>query len=108
LDAEAFAADTYRGMGIMNVEVEHNVVTPYSSNPNKTYLAGATELTQEGFFPCFLFGPGAVKAPVTTVFQNVNFWNNSQSVPVTYSATFLPYTRHACVTASAPPVGNAP
>lgn len=54
-----------------------------SSAVRETYLPGATELRQEEFFPCFLFGPAVVKAPVTTVFQNINFSNNSQSIPVT-------------------------
>jgi len=101
LDAEAFA-DTYRGMGIMNVQVGNNLVSPYSANPNKTYLPGANELTREGFFPCFLYGPALVKDPVTTVFQSINSWSNTLSTPVTFGSSFLPHATQACVTPSAP------
>ena len=102
LDAEGFARDTYRGMGIMNVRVENNVISPYSGSPNQTYLPGANELSHEGFFPCFLYGPASVKDPVTTVFQNINYWNNTLNTPVTLSSDFLPFATHACVTSSTP------
>jgi parallel beta-helix repeat protein len=107
LDAEAFDASNYSGMGMINIQAGGNTIKPYSANPNQSYDPQHNEIQQEGFFPCFLFGPAAVKAPVTTVFQNVNFWNNSQTVSVIYNATFLPYATHECVTASAPSVGNA-
>ncbi len=108
LDTEAFAADSYSGMGMINIQVGGNMIRPYSADPNQSYNPQKNEIRQEGFFPCFLFGPAAVKAPLTTVFRNVHFWNNSVRVSVTYSANFLPYTTHACVTASAPPVENTP
>jgi hypothetical protein len=104
LDAEAFASDNYHGMGMMNIELEGNAVNPYPGSPNRTYTPYG-EITQEGFFPCFLFGPAPVKDPVTTVFQQVNFWGNSLSVPVTYSSNFSPYTTHSCVTPNAPATG---
>jgi len=107
LDTEAFAANSYSGMGMINIQVGGNTIKPYSADPNQSYNPQQNEISQEGFFPCFLFGPAAVKAPVTTVFQNINFWNNSQSVSVTYGTNFLPYTTHSCVSASAPPAGNA-
>jgi parallel beta-helix repeat protein len=107
LDTEAFAPNSYNGMGMINIQVGANIINPYTTNPSLTYPPGATEITQEGFFPCFLFGPAAVKPPVTTVFQSINFWNNSQSPPVTYSQNLLPYTTKACVALSAP-APNAP
>jgi parallel beta-helix repeat protein len=100
LDTEAFFPSNYQGMGMFNVQVGGNILQSYPANPSQMYTP--SEIPQEGIFPCFLFGPAAVKAPVTTVFQNVNFWNNSQSRPTTYSQYFLPYTTEACVTASAP------
>jgi parallel beta-helix repeat protein len=106
LDTEAFEKNSYRGAGMINIQVVGNTIEPYSANPNQTY---PYEISQEGFFPCFLFGPAAVKAPVTTVFQNIYFWNNSQSVPVTYGSYFSSYaTTRACVTISAPPTANTP
>ncbi|MGA2647543.1 MAG: glycosyl hydrolase family 28-related protein [Candidatus Sulfotelmatobacter sp.] len=108
LDAEAFASDAYHGMGMINVQMGGNVVTPYSANPGRTYTPPYGEITQEGFFPCFLFGPAPVKDPVTTVFQTIYFWNNSLSTPVTYGANFSPSATHSCVTPSTPPTGNAP
>jgi parallel beta-helix repeat protein len=108
LDTEAFEINNYRGIGMMDIQVAGNIITPYSAKPNQAYNPEQNEIQQEGFFPCFLFGPAAVKDPVTTVFHNINFWNNSQGVPVVYGFNFLPYTTHACVTASAPPAGSAP
>jgi parallel beta-helix repeat protein len=102
LDTEAFAPGTYRGMGIMNVQLGNNVVSPYPANPNKTYIPGANELTREGFLPCFLYGPALVKDPVTTVFQSINSWSNTLSTPVTFGSSFLPHATQACVTPSAP------
>lgn len=103
LDTEAFATDSYRGMGMLNVQIGGNTLNPYSPNPSQNYPnPKQTEITQEGFFPCFLFGPATAKAPVTVVFQSVNFWNNSQSLPVTYSSSFSPHTSVACVTPAAP------
>jgi len=87
----------------MNIQVGSNTVNPYSANPNKIYPKPVqTEITQEGIFPCFMYGPALVKDPVTTVFQNVNFWNDVQSATVTYPPAFLPYTTQACVTPTAP------
>jgi parallel beta-helix repeat protein len=108
LDAEGFAKDTYRGMGIMNVRVESNVVNPYSRNPDGSYVSGASELTQEGLFPCFLYGPASFKDPLTTVFQKINYWNNTLSTPVTHRPDFLPFASPACVTSSTPPAANTP
>ena len=101
LDAEAFAADSYRGMGMMNVQVGGNTIKPYPANPSQIY--DRNQISQEGFFPCFLFGPAPLKDPVTTVFQNIHFWNNSQGAVVSYTRGFLPYTTKECVTVSAPP-----
>ena len=101
LDTEAFAADSYSGMGMMNIQVGNNTINFYSPNPNQNY--NKNEIRQEGFFPCFLFGPAAVKEPVTAVFQNVHFWNNTHSVPITYSPDFTPYTSRSCATPSPPP-----
>ena len=103
LDTEAFSADYYRGMGMMDVQVGGNILQPYSTNPSRSYSPQRIEISEEGYFPCFLFGPAPVKDPVTTVFQNINFWNNSQSSLVTYSPNFLPYTTKACVNASSAP-----
>jgi parallel beta-helix repeat protein len=100
LDTEAFATDTYQGMGMMNIQVATNTINPYPTNPNRVYPQN--EISQDGYFPCFLFGPAPTKAPVTTVFQNVNFWSNSQSNPVTYSQGLLHLITTACVTPSAP------
>jgi parallel beta-helix repeat protein len=102
LDVEAFAPDSYRGIGMMDIQLGGNTVNPYPANPNQSYNPAENEISQEGFFPCFLFGPAPVKDPITTVFQNINFWNDTQNVVVTYSSSFLPYTSQACVTASAP------
>jgi parallel beta-helix repeat protein len=107
LDTEAFDASNYSGMGMIDIQVGGNTLQPYPANPNQTY--GAIEISREGYFPCFFFGPAAVKAPLTTVFQNINFWNNSQSVPVTYGSYFASFaSSRACVTASAPTVANTP
>ena len=100
LDAEAFAKSSYRGMGIINTQVGGNTISPYSANPSKVYTKG--EIIQDGFAPCFLFGPAAAKDPVDTVFQDIYFWNNSQSRSVTYNSAFLPFTTRACITPSAP------
>lgn len=100
LDTEAFAKSGYKGMGMMNVQVGGNTIHPYAANPSQSYAKG--EITQEGFFPCFLFGPAAVKDPVSTVFQNIYFWNNVQSHVVTHSSAFLPLASQACTTAAAP------
>jgi parallel beta-helix repeat protein len=103
LDTEAFDTSSYSGMGMIGIQVGGNAVTPYSENPSLTYPnPKQNEITQEGLFPCFLFGPAQVKVPLTTIFQNINFWNNAQAAPVTYSSNFLPLTSQACVTASAP------
>jgi parallel beta-helix repeat protein len=102
LDTEAFSPNNYRGMGMFNIQVGGNILQPYSAAPNQIYDPATTEIHQDGFFPCFLFGPAASKDPVTTIFQNINFWTNTQSLPVTYSQGFLPYTMKACVTPSAP------
>jgi parallel beta-helix repeat protein len=105
LDTEAFDPSSYNGMGMMGIQVGGNAVTPYPANPNLVYPnPRQNEITHEGFFPCFLFGPAQTKDPITTVFQNVNFWNNSQSVPVVYATTFAPLATQACVTAAAPAV----
>src|ERR1700730_1739673 len=108
LDAEAFATTSYSGMGMMNIEVAGNTVEPFSANSNKIYNSKQNQIPQEGYFPCFLFGPAAIKDPVTTVFQKINFWNNSQSAHVTYSPNILPHATQACVTTSGPPAANLP
>jgi parallel beta-helix repeat protein len=100
LDTEAYATDSYSGMGMMNIQMGGNILNPYAANPSHIYTPN--EIDQEGIFPCFLFGPAPVQPPVTTVFQNINFWNNSQSVAVTYNSSFVPYTTQACVTPVAP------
>jgi hypothetical protein len=92
----------------MNIEVAGNTVEPFSANSNKIYNSKQNQIPQEGYFPCFLFGPAAIKDPVTTVFQKINFWNNSQSVHVTYGPNLLPHATHACVTTSGLPAANAP
>jgi parallel beta-helix repeat protein len=102
LDAEAFSPDFYRGMGMQNIQVGGNTVKPYPGNPSQAYDPQHNQIPQDGFFPCILFGPAPVKDPVTTVFQNVHFWNNTLSAAITYTQGFLPYTTQACVTASAP------
>jgi parallel beta-helix repeat protein len=96
LDAEAFAPDSYRGMGMIDIQVGGNTINPYPANPSQTYSKQG-EITQDGFFPCFLFGPAPIKDPVTTVFRNITFWNNSQSIGVTYNSNFLPLATRACV-----------
>jgi parallel beta-helix repeat protein len=108
LDTEAFDANIYRGTGMTNILVAGNTIKPYAANPNRVYNPEQNEIQQEGFFPCFLFGPAAVKDSVTAVFYNVNFWNNSQSIPVAYRPDFLRYATRACVSASSPPAANAP
>jgi parallel beta-helix repeat protein len=108
LDTEAFAPNSYRGLGMIDIQIGGNIVNLYSINPIKNYLPGSTEITQEGFFPCFLFGPAPIKDPVARVFQNVTFWNNSQNVAATYAPNFLPLTTHACATPSAPQSTNKP
>jgi parallel beta-helix repeat protein len=102
LDAEAFAPDGYRGMGMMSVQVEGNTIEPYAANPSQSYDPRHNQIPQEGFFPCILFGPAPAKDPVTTVFRNIHFWNNTQSQAVTYAPGLLPYTTKACVSSSAP------
>jgi parallel beta-helix repeat protein len=107
IDVEAFAPDAYHGMGQYNIQVGGNILSLYPANPSRQYNTSSNEISQEGLFPCFLFGPAPVKDPLTTVFRNVNVWNNSQSLPVTYGQNFLPYTTKACAIPSAP-AANAP
>jgi parallel beta-helix repeat protein len=104
LDVEAFASDHYRGIGIMNVQVGENTVNPYTPNPSQTYLPGSSEITQEGFFPCFFYGPAPVKDPITTVFQGVSVGNNVLGSAVKYGSGFLPYTTSVCTS----PPGSSP
>ena len=101
LDAEAFDKTNYRGAGMIEVQLGGNVIEPYAANPSQTY--GPIEISQDGFFPCFLFGPAGVKDPLTTVFEDIYFWNNSQRTPVTYVPYFSQFATHSCVTPSAPP-----
>jgi hypothetical protein len=98
VDVEAFDPTNYRGMGMFNIQVENNTVNPFAANPNQSYNSALTELPYDGIFPCFLFGPAPTKDPLTTVFQNIHYWNNSQSVPVAYPSYYLQYTTQACVT----------
>jgi parallel beta-helix repeat protein len=107
LDTEAFEANSYKGTGMTNVLVGGNTITPYAANPNQVYSPEHNEIQQEGFFPCFLFGPAMIKDPVTTVFQNITFWNNAQSATVTYNSQFLPLTTRRCVIPSASSSANA-
>jgi parallel beta-helix repeat protein len=100
LDAEAFATDSYNGMGLFNIQVGGNTISPYAGNPSQVYKQN--EISQEGYFPCFLFGPARVKAPVTTVFQSIRFWNNSQNAIVTFAPSFTQLASQACVVPSAP------
>lgn len=100
LNAEAFATDYYKGLGQFNIQVGGNIVNPYPANPNQVYPNN--EISQDGLFPCFFFGPAPVKDPLTTVFQNINFWNNSQTISVTYVQGFVPLTTLSCTTQSAP------
>lgn len=102
LDAEAFSADSYRGMGMMNVQIDGNTIEPYAATPSRSYDPRHNQIPQEGFFPCILFGPAAAKDPVTTVFRGIHFWKNTQSQAVAYEPGFLPYTTRACVSSSAP------
>ena len=100
LDTEAFAPDKYKGMGMMNIQVGGNTINPYPANPSQVYPQN--EISQDGYFPCFLFGPAPNQAPVPTVFQNINFWNNLESPTVTYVPGFAKFATRACVTPSAP------
>ena len=100
LDTEAFAHDNYKGMGMMNIQVGGNTINPYPADPNQVYPQN--QISQEGYFPCFLFGPAPNQAPVTTVFQNIHFWNNFESPTVTYIPGFAKFANRACVTPSAP------
>jgi parallel beta-helix repeat protein len=100
LDTEAFAPDIYSGIGMMNIQVGGNIINPYPGNPSHVYTNN--EISQDGYFPCFLFGPAKVKPAVNNVFQNVNFWNNSQSATITYTPSFIQYATQACVTPGAP------
>jgi hypothetical protein len=102
LDAEAFAADSYRGMGMLHVQIEGNTIEPYAANPAQAYDPQHNQIPQEGFFPCILFGPAAFKDPVTTVFRDIHFGNNTQTQAIAYASGFLPYTTKSCVTSSAP------
>jgi IPT/TIG domain/Pectate lyase superfamily protein/Putative Ig domain len=101
LDTEAFAPDSYRGMGMFDVQVGGNIINPYPANPSQTYSKQG-EITQDGLFPCFLFGPAPVKDPVTMVFRNITSWNNSQGVGVTYNSNFRPLATSACVSIPTP------
>jgi parallel beta-helix repeat protein len=105
LDIEAFDKSSYRGAGMIDIEVAGNVIRPYPANASKSYPGN--EISQEGIFPCFLYGPAPVKDPVTTVFRDIRVWDNSLSAPITYASGFLPYTGHACVTTSHSPGGHA-
>jgi len=103
LDTEAFATDSYSGMGMMNIQMGGNILNPYAANPGQSYNPALNEIYQDGIFPCFMFGPAPVKSPLTTVFQNINFWNNSQSAAVPYNSYFASYAApKTCVTPTAP------
>jgi len=98
LDTEAFDKTNYRGTGMMNIQIAGNVLTPYAANPNQAYPK--VELSQEGYFPCFYFGPAPAKDPMKTVFRNISFENNSQSTPVNYTTYFSQYATRTCTTSA--------
>jgi parallel beta-helix repeat protein len=106
LDVEAFAPDSYRGLGMMDIELANNAIHLNPADPDKNYDPRHNQISQEGFFPCFLFGPAAVRDPSSTIFQNIHFSGNSQTMAVHYSQNFLRYTTQACTTA--PPNPGAP
>jgi hypothetical protein len=97
LDTEAFDRNSYRGVGMVDIEVAGNVVKPYPADPNHIYQRN--QISQEGIFPCFLFGPAAVKDPVNTVFQGVRFHNNSAD-HVSYTPGFAQLASASCATSS--------
>jgi parallel beta-helix repeat protein len=97
LDTEAFAMTGYKGMGMLNIQMAQNIINPYAANPNQSYPnPRQTEITQEGYFPCFLFGPATFKDPITKVFQNIEFSNNSQSSRISYTNQLSVFTTLSC------------
>lgn len=98
LDVEAFATDSYKGLGMLNIQMTGNIINPYVTNPSKNYPNPMqTEITQEGFFPCFIYGPAAVKDPLSSVFQVIEFSNNFLANPVAYNLALSRYTSQSCV-----------
>jgi parallel beta-helix repeat protein len=102
LDAEAFASDVYRGLGMMNIRIEGNSIKSYAGEPSRIYDQRHNQIPQDGFFPCILFGPATFKDSIAKVFRNINFKGNSETRGVTYTQAFLPYTTMSCVAASSP------
>jgi parallel beta-helix repeat protein len=100
LDAEAFASDVYRGLGMMNIRIEGNSIIPYAREPSRIYDPRHNQIPQDGFFPCILFGPAAFKDSITRVFQDIDFMSNTETDSVNYTRAFLPYTTNSCVVAS--------
>jgi len=94
LDVEAFEVTTYRGMGMFGIELSNNMLQPYAPDPARRY--DHPEINQEGLFPCFLFGPAAIKDPLTVIFQNIYEGNNKQTLPVAYRGEFSSYANRGC------------
>lgn len=104
LDDESFGgAPPYTGMSAFQIAIGNNIVSPWPTNPSATYPTG-NEISQEGFFPCFIFG-GANKSPIS-VLQSVYFWNNTQTLPVTYVPFNDPTT--VCASLDSPPAQWSP
>jgi parallel beta-helix repeat protein len=103
LDAEAFAPDVYRGLGMMNIRIQGNSINPYAGEPSRIYDPRQNQIPQDGFFPCILFGPAAFKDSITKVFQDIDFTSNIETGRVDYTRAFLPYTTKSCVVATLSP-----
>ena len=102
LDAEAFAPDVYRGLGMMNIRIEGNSIEPFAGEPSRIYDPRHNQIPQDGFFPCILFGPAPFKDSITQVFQNINSTGNIGTGGVNYTRAFLPYTTKSCVATLSP------
>lgn len=99
LDLESFGADGYTAMNAFNVAIGDNIVSPLTSNPSATYSTGASEISQEGYFPCIINGSATLSNKAA--FQNVYFWNNTLTLLVSYSGTNDPGTQ--CANLTPPP-----
>ena len=105
LDEETAATDTYQGLGQMNMEIGGNNISPWSGNPSYNY---GGQRGYEGFFPCYAWGPTSAVTPASTIFQNVHYWGDSLSSPISYPSGFQAAATTTCITASAPTGYPAP
>lgn len=103
LDIEAFhSGGDYKGLGIYDTQMGGNAITPYPSNPSVSYPNGALP-SQDGFYPCYIWGPAGPKDPTSVTTNPVATFKNVLTQPVTLIARDIPLADTSCVTSTAIP-----